>query len=54
MEEVYANKEYTNLYWDNMVLDLYPDLDIHVKEIDGIYEIDTPKELKEVENLLNK
>ena len=54
MEEIYATKDYTNLYWDNMVLDLYPDLDIHVKEIDGIYEIDTPKELKEVENLLNK
>ena len=45
MEEVYANKEYTNLYWDNMVLDIYPELDIHVKEIDGIYEIDTFEEL---------
>ena len=49
MEEVYANKDYTNLYWDNMVLDIYPELDIHVKEIKGIYEIDTPEELKEVE-----
>lgn len=49
MEEVYATKDYTNLYWDNMVLDIYPDLDIHVREIEGIYEIDTPEELKEVE-----
>ena len=29
MEEVYATKDYTNLYWDNMVLDIYPELDIH-------------------------
>ena len=49
MEDVYANKDYSNLYWDNMVLDVYPELDIHVKEIKGIYEIDTPEELKEVE-----
>ena len=49
MEEVYATKDYTNLYWDNMVLDIYPELDIHVKEIKDIYEIDTPEELKEVE-----
>lgn len=49
MKEVYATKDYTNLYWDNMVLDIYPELDIHVREIEGIYEIDTPEELKEVE-----
>ena len=49
MEDVYATKDYTNLYWDNMVLDIYPELDIHVREIEGIYEIDTPEELKEVE-----
>ena len=52
MEEIYATKDYTNLYWDNMVLDIYPELDIHVKEINGIYEIDTPEELKEVESKL--
>lgn len=49
MEKVYTQKDYTNLYWDNMVLDIYPELDIYVKEIAGIYEIDTPEELKEVE-----
>ena len=52
MEDVYATKDYTNLYWDNMVLDIYPTLDICVREIDGIYEIDTPEELKEVERKL--
>lgn len=49
MEDVYANKNYTNLYWDNMVLDIYAKLDIHVKEIEGIYEIGTLEELKKVE-----
>lgn len=52
MEEVYATKDYTNLYWDNMVLDIYPELDILVREIEGIYEIDTPEELREVEKQL--
>ena len=52
MEDIYATKDYTNLYWDNMVLDVYPQLDICVREIDGVYEIDTPEELKEVEMFL--
>ena len=52
MEEVYATKDYTNFYWDNMVLDIYPELDVWVREIDGIYEIDTPEELKEVEKAI--
>lgn len=52
MEEVYATKDYTNSYWDNMVLDIYPELDVRVREIDGIYEIDTPEELKEVEKAI--
>lgn len=54
MEDVYATKDYTNLYWDNMVLDIYSELDIHVREIEGIYEIDTPEELMEVENKLSQ
>ena len=49
MEEVYATKDYTNLYWDNLVLDIYQEMDILVNEIEGIYEIDTPEELHEVE-----
>ncbi len=51
MEDLYDHKDYTNLYWDDMVLDIYPELDIQVKEIEGTYEIDTPDELKEVECL---
>ena len=54
MEKVYATKDYTNLYWDNMVLDIYPELDIKVNEIEGVYEIDTPEELKYVEYLFRK
>lgn len=53
MEDVYASKDYTNLYWDNMVLDIYPELEVYVQEIDGIYEIDTPEELKDVETMLS-
>lgn len=49
MEDVYAREDYTNLYWDNMVLDIYSQMDIYVKQIKDIYEIDTPDELKEVE-----
>lgn len=52
LEDVYKTEDYSNLYWDNMVLDIYPELDIMVKEIDGVYEIDTPEELREVEKLL--
>lgn len=52
LENVYATKKYTDLYWDNMVLDIYPELDIRVREIDGIYEIDTEEELREVERTL--
>ena len=53
MEEVYVTKDYTNFYWDNMVLDIYSELNVRVREIDGIYEIDTPEELKEVEKAIS-
>lgn len=53
LEDVYKTEDYANLYWDNMVLDIYHELDIRVKEIDGIYEIDTPKELDDVEKMLS-
>lgn len=52
MEDVYAHEDYTNLYWDNMVLEIYPELDIRVKEIEGIYEIDTIDEFDNIENLV--
>ena len=53
MEDVYASKDYTNPYWDKLVLDIYPELAIYVQEIDEIYDIDTPEELKEVETKLS-
>lgn len=52
MDDVYATQDYKNFYWDNMVLDIYQELDIRVREIVGIYEIDTPEELEAVENIL--
>lgn len=54
MKDVYALKDYTNLYWDNMVFDIYQNLDIKVREIDGVYEIDTLEDLKEVEKYLKR
>mgnify|MGYP000213611807 CR=1 FL=1 len=49
-----ADMERFRLAVDNMVLDIYPELDIHVKEIKDIYEIDTPEELKKVELKLDE
>lgn len=52
MDDVYSTGNYIDLYWDNIVLDIYPELDIYVREIIGIYEIDTKKDLKEVEQYI--
>lgn len=40
---------YSELFWDNMVLQLYKSLDVCIQQFDAIYEIDTVKELKELE-----
>lgn len=40
---------YTDLFWDNIVLSLYHSLDIRVARFDEIYEIDNKEELIEVE-----
>lgn len=50
IEHVIDSEDYTNLFWDNAVIDMLPQLNpIKVNEITGIYEIDTVAELKEVE-----
>lgn len=43
---VIAQGDYKNLFWDNMVLKLYKDLNINVKRFDSICEIDTVEDLK--------
>lgn len=51
IENVIDQEDYTNLFWDNAVIDMLPQLNpVKVNEITGIYEIDTVEELKEVEN----
>lgn len=55
INEIISTQDYTNLFWDNAVIDIYPSLDIHVKGVNCIYEIDTEKELRALEyNLLNR
>lgn len=50
IENVIGHEDYTNLFWDNAVIDMLPKLSpIKVNEITGIYEIDTVAELREVE-----
>lgn len=49
IKKLISNNDYTNLFWDNAVLDIYKNLDINIKSIDNIYEIDTEVELIEVE-----
>ena len=49
IKKLIRNNDYTNLFWDNAVLDIYKNLDINIKSIDNIYEIDTEVELIEVE-----
>ena len=36
------------------MFDIYQNLDIKVREIDGVYEIDTVEDLKEVEKHLKR
>ncbi len=46
---------YHNLFWDNILLQLYPSLRIKIKRFDEIYEIDSQNDLNEVEkNVLHK
>ena len=45
---------YSDLFWDNSVVDLYKSQDIFVERFDDIYEIDTVEELQQVELLYNK
>lgn len=40
---------YKNLFWDNAVLDVRSRLDIRVKEVGCLWELDTPEELRELE-----
>lgn len=52
--EIMKRNDYTDLFWDNIVLSLYSSMDIMVNRFDDIYEIDNCEELCFVEtNLRN-
>lgn len=46
------NSDYSELFWDNIVLSLYHSLDILICCFNEIYEIDNEKDLREVERLV--
>lgn len=55
IDELIASGNYADLFWDNAVIDLIPQIgEVRVYGIDGLYEIDTVEELRCVENNLNQ
>ena len=54
IDESYASNEFMNLYWDNMVKDNIKKLDVYVEELEpnSIYEIDSVKDYKKLEEIL--
>ena len=49
IQEIVATRDYTDLFWDQVVLELYPEFDIQVRRFDDIHEIDTVEELRALE-----
>lgn len=49
ISDIINEGNYTDLFWDNAVVDIYKSLDIEVREFNDIYEIDTETELRSVE-----
>ena len=56
IDESYASNEFMNLYWDNMVKDNIEKLDVYVEELEpnSIYEIDSVKDYKKLEEILKE
>ena len=54
IDESYASNKFMNLYWDNMVKDNIEKLDVYVEELEpnSIYEIDSVKDYKKLEEIL--
>ena len=49
MRRMMREEDDGELFWDNAVLNLHKQMKIRVKRFDDIYEIDTEKELRQVE-----
>lgn len=56
IDKAYKNGEFMNLYWDNMVKDNINELDVYVEELEpnSIYEIDSVKDYKKLEEILKE
>ena len=54
IDKAYKSGEFVNLYWDNMVKDNINELDVYVEELEpnSIYEIDSVKDYKKLEEIL--
>ncbi len=53
IDQLIAAGDYENLFWDNAVIDSIPLLNpIRIERVDGIYEIDTVEELRELERCI--
>lgn len=53
INDIIANEDYTNLFWDNAVIDVMKTLSpISVRRTSDIYEIDTEVELRDLERKL--
>lgn len=56
IDKSYTSGEFTTLYWDNMVKDNISELDVYVEELEynSIYEIDSVKDYKKLEEILKE
>ena len=56
IDKAYKSNEFMNLYWDNMVKDNIEKLDVYVEELEpnSIYEIDSVKDYKKLEEILKE
>ena len=56
IDKAYESNEFMNLYWDNMVKDNIEKLDVYVEELEAnsIYEIDSVKDYKKLEEILKE
>ena len=56
IDKAYNSGDFINLYWDNMVKDNINELDVYVEELESnsIYEIDSVKDYKKLEEILKE
>ena len=56
IDKAYNSGGFINLYWDNMVKDNINELDVYVEELEpnSIYEIDSVKDYKKLEEILKE